>query len=276
VMAAWSGLGYYRRARLLHQGVREVQQQYGGSVPTDPVARRALPGVGRYTAGAIGSIAFDQPEPIVDGNVARVLSRYLGLDAPLGSRDSARQLWLRAEQLVQGPRPGELNQAIMELGALVCTKAQPRCSVCPWQAECVAKNQSRVTELPVPRARKSPVPVELVALVAEQGRGKRRGTWLVHGSGALFGGLWSPPMQGGHGVATARALAAHHQLDGTLEDSRCARIRHVLSHRDLDIEVYRMEARARASVQRRRVSGPELSELGISALTRKILQAASE
>src|SRR5262245_37199774 len=102
VLAYWSGLGYYRRARLLHAGVQEVVATYGGKVPEDPEARRSLPGIGRYTAGAIGSIAFDRAEPIVDGNVARVLSRLFLIETPLGSTEAEHTLWARAGELVQG------------------------------------------------------------------------------------------------------------------------------------------------------------------------------
>ena len=121
VLAHWSGLGYYRRARLLHAGVREVVAQYGGAVPEDAEARLALPGVGRYTAGAIGSIAFDKPEPVVDGNVTRVLARLLRIDTPVGTTRTPKRLWEEAERLVPTERPGDFNQALMELGATVCT-----------------------------------------------------------------------------------------------------------------------------------------------------------
>ena len=105
VLSHWSGLGYYRRARLLHAGVREVVERYGGEVPEDPDARRALPGIGRYTAGAIGSIAFGRPEAIVDGNVTRVLARLRAIDLPVGTTPMTKRLWLEAEALVPNERP---------------------------------------------------------------------------------------------------------------------------------------------------------------------------
>src|SRR6185503_6993251 len=109
----WSGLGYYRRARMLQAGARQVVARYGGEVPRPAEHRRSLPGIGRYTAGAIGSIAFDLPEPIVDGNVARVLSRLDAIEDDPTSRPGAAALWARAEQLAAGERPGDLNQALM-------------------------------------------------------------------------------------------------------------------------------------------------------------------
>ncbi|MBX7196800.1 MAG: A/G-specific adenine glycosylase, partial [Sandaracinaceae bacterium] len=127
VLARWSGLGYYRRARLLHEGAKAVVARHGGRVPEDADARRALPGVGRYTAGAIGSIAFGRREPIVDGNVARVLSRLDAIEAPLGSGESEAALWAEASAWAEHDAPGVVNQALMELGATLCTPSAPRC-----------------------------------------------------------------------------------------------------------------------------------------------------
>ena len=131
VLSHWSGLGYYRRARLLHSGVQEVVARYGGEVPEDADARRRLPGVGRYTAGAIGSIAFDKAEPVVDGNVTRVLARLFRIDTPVGSATTTKRLWREAAELVPEQRPGDFNQALMELGATLCTPKKPLCDACP-------------------------------------------------------------------------------------------------------------------------------------------------
>ncbi|MFT5358286.1 MAG: A/G-specific adenine glycosylase, partial [Polyangiales bacterium] len=131
VMSHWSGLGYYRRARMLHAGAKDVVARYGGEVPSGADERLSLPGVGRYTAGAIGSIAFEREEAIVDGNVARVLSRVHRISHELQSTASNKALWVHAEALVRGKRPGDLNQSLMELGALVCTPTSPKCGECP-------------------------------------------------------------------------------------------------------------------------------------------------
>ncbi|MDP9349789.1 MAG: A/G-specific adenine glycosylase, partial [Gemmatimonadota bacterium] len=122
VLKAWEGLGYYSRARNFHRAAREVVERYGGEVPGDAAAFRALPGVGRYTAGAVLSIAFGRPEPVVDGNVRRVFARLLDDPDP-----AEGALWALAEALVPGARPGDLNQALMELGATVCVPRNPRC-----------------------------------------------------------------------------------------------------------------------------------------------------
>lgn len=265
VLAAWSGLGYYRRARLLHAGVREVVERYGGAIPEDHEARRALPGVGRYTAGAIGSIAFDREEPVVDGNVARVLSRLAAIEHPLGSRASEQALWERAGELVRGPRPGDLNQALMELGARVCTPRSPRCESCPIERRCVARAEGREGELPIPKPKKAPARVELVAVVATRGVGLA----LVRAEGALFGGLHGPPTIEGRGRDRAREALRDAGVAARLAKAPCGALEHVLSHRILAVEVWKATG-ARGSI----VPREALPSLGVSTLTRRILAAA--
>lgn len=270
VLAHWSGLGYYRRARLLHEGAKTVAREHGGRVPRDPIERKALPGVGRYTAGAIGSIAFDLPEPIVDGNVARVLSRLCAIDTPLGTRESEKLLWKHAETLAQGERPGALNQALMELGARVCTPVNARCDLCPLRAHCEAHKQGRVDALPVSAPKKAPKPVALVALVART----KKAFWLVKGEGSLFGGLWGFPLSEGRDRDLAEALANTHGLTGELSARKAGSVVHVLTHRALSIDVYCLEdAQGRESAKLKRVARDEFGKLGIATLTRKIVAA---
>jgi A/G-specific adenine glycosylase len=300
VLGAWSGLGYYRRARLLHRGVREVVARYGGEVPEDRDARLSLPGVGRYTAGAIGSIAFDRPEPIVDGNVARVLCRTHRIESALGVAQTEQRLWAEAEALAVGQRPGDLNQALMELGATVCTPRAPRCDVCPIAAEC--RGRDIAEQLPVPRKKTAPKPVRLAAVIATRGDG----VWLVRGEQELFGGLWSVPMielvseaatPARRPAERARAAQTSLFVDAQDEEAELAARRalvdhrvtarfgglageldHVLSHRKLRVRVYRAtNARAEEGEGRRLVPWAALDEgaLGISKLTRKILALRS-
>jgi A/G-specific adenine glycosylase len=270
VLSHWSGLGYYRRARLVHAGVREVVAQYGGRVPEDAEARRALPGVGRYTAGAIGSIAFDKEEPIVDGNVTRVLARLLRIKTPVGTSATIHRLWQEAARLVAGERPGDLNQAMMELGATVCTPKQPRCESCPVAEGCQAFAHGEVEALPVPRARKAPKDVKLAAVVATRGRGADRKVWLIKGDQPLFGGLWGVPMAEG----SARAVLGEAGLRGRLRPDPIADVAHVLTHRRLRIDVYLASAvRGEESETRRRFAADDLETVGVSTLTRKLLAA---
>lgn len=285
VLAVWSGLGYYRRARMLHAGVKELVARYGGEVPEDPEARRGLPGVGRYTAGALGSIAFDRPEPIVDGNVARVLSRVFRIETRLGKAVTERALWSRAEELVQGPRPGDFNQALMELGALICTPRAPSCGACPWASACAAREAGVQESLPIPRKKKKPKAVSLTAVVATRGRGAAREVFLTKpASGELFAGLWlvpmveSPPVQLELGAkerpsahAEARRCLKEHGLSASLGE-RCASVTHVLSHRRFTVQVFRATGAKGAEASAHRVE--DLKDLGVARLTHKIVDAA--
>ena len=157
VLAHWAGLGYYTRARNLQKAARAVVEVHGGDFPRDFEQILALPGVGRYTAGAVASIAFEQRKPIVDANVARVLSRVLPVEGDLKSAGAQEKLWEAAMQIVEVETvcPREINPALMELGALVCTPRNPRCDACPVSAFCAAFSQGRQDELPAKTAKKT-------------------------------------------------------------------------------------------------------------------------
>lgn len=192
VLAMWSGLGYYRRARLLHQGARYVVQEAGGIVPGEVKDLLEIPGVGAYTAGAIASIAFNRPAALVDGNVARVSSRVRGVRDPKLQPATAKAHWTWAQGLVEQGRPRELAQAIMELGAVVCTPKNPACDGCPVSEECSAQAQGLAREIPAPK-KKAPVKSQhLVALALVD----RRDRLLFEQRGAeqLLAGLWSLPL----------------------------------------------------------------------------------
>ncbi|MCL6637766.1 MAG: A/G-specific adenine glycosylase [Alicyclobacillus sp.] len=152
VLKAWEGLGYYRRARHLHAAARQVVACHHGCIPADPVQFRALPGVGPYTAGAVMSIAFDLPVPAVDGNVLRVTARWLGLAETAASPRLRRQAEALAAAWLREVRPSLLTQALMELGATVCTPRQPRCSECPLRPGCQAAAAGRAEAFPLPVA----------------------------------------------------------------------------------------------------------------------------
>ncbi|MGB0678405.1 MAG: A/G-specific adenine glycosylase [Polyangiales bacterium] len=276
VLAAWSGLGYYRRARLLHRGAQQAWQRHG-AVPRDRDARHALAGVGAYTAGAIASIAFDLPEPIVDGNVARVLSRLLALEAPLGSRLSEQALWQAAAVLVQGPSPGDLNQALMELGATVCTPKRPRCLACPARPHCQASATARQAELPVPRRRKAAQLLSCVAVLAHH-TDAASPFWLSRSSGTLFGGMWMLPWHAGPATPSSarQALAAWGLEAGALVAKPAAQVQHLLTHRDLRVTVFRAYdvcAVAEASDSVRTWTPASLQHAAAPALTQKLLRA---
>jgi A/G-specific adenine glycosylase len=161
VLAAWSGLGYYRRARSLHAAAREVVERHGGAFPREHAAALALPGVGPYTAAAVLSIAHDASLPLVDGNVERVFARRFLLEEAAGSPGLQRAAWALAAHLVPAPFAGTWNQALMELGATVCTPRAPRCSECPWTRSCAARRADRAQELPAPKLKPAQRDVEL-------------------------------------------------------------------------------------------------------------------
>jgi len=144
VLHAWQGLGYYSRARHLHQCARWAVEHYGGKLPSDVNALLRLPGIGRYTAGAIASFAFDLPAPILDANVTRVLARLINLETPIDREPGKSILWQLAEQLVRGGEPGLFNSALMELGALVCSPRAPACERCPVKIYCRASSPQNI------------------------------------------------------------------------------------------------------------------------------------
>jgi A/G-specific adenine glycosylase len=168
VLSSWQGLGYYSRARNLHLAAKQLVAEYQAELPRDPKALLRLPGIGRYTAGAIASIAYNLPEPIVDGNVIRVLTR---LDARHGNprvRPLSEALWSRAETLVKISEPSRFNQGLMELGALVCTPQNPACAVCPLLSECRGRSQNLIDQLPELPKRSRVVVRHVVVLFARR------------------------------------------------------------------------------------------------------------
>ncbi|MFO0749566.1 MAG: A/G-specific adenine glycosylase [Myxococcota bacterium] len=163
VMTLWSGLGYYRRARMLHAAAKVVAAEHGGQLPASVDGLAALPGIGRYTAGAIASIAFGIRAPVLDGNVARVLSRLVALPDHIDGGPGQKALWALAEALVPSDDPSTHNQAMMELGALVCTPKSPACGSCPWAGACAAHAAGSELDYPSKKPRAAPKAVFAVA-----------------------------------------------------------------------------------------------------------------
>jgi A/G-specific adenine glycosylase len=227
VLSMWSGLGYYRRARLLHAGARAAAAQ---PIPRDRAGLLALPGIGRYTAGAIASIAFGEAVGLVDGNVARVFARLFVIEEDI-KRAGMRRAEALAERLVHRGDPGAWNQALMELGATVCTPRSPDCAACPIAGACRARTEGRTLELPRTEPKTKPRRQAMQALVARRGGkvllARRR-------ADGLFGGLWEPPMIEGDGTTTSE-LFARFPLASV---ERRGTVVHVLSHRRLEIDVH--------------------------------------
>ena len=191
VLKLWAGLGYYRRARHLHQAAQQLIEQFGDHLPDDPAVWTKLPGVGRYILGAVLSQAFDRRLPIVEANTLRVLCRLFAYDADPRSTAGQKWLWQAAETILPEGRIGEFNQAMMELGSLVCTPKQPQCTACPVAAWCEAKRQNRQSTIPRAKVLKAKIAVREVAVVIEH-RGKlllaRRST-----AAQRWAGLWEFP-----------------------------------------------------------------------------------
>ena len=251
VFGQWAGLGYYSRARNLQAAAREVVDRFDGRLPGDADALRSLPGIGRYTAGAVASIAFDRPEPLVDGNVARVLARLLGIREDIKQTKVVQRLWEEASALVTGPRPGDFNQSLMELGATLCTPRSPGCETCPLRRRCDAYRAGDAAALPVKSRGKPPRAVSAAA-----GWIMRRGQVLAvrRPAGGLMGGLWELP--GGDCEAREKPDAALRRalregLGLTVQGIQPAgHVKHVFTHRTLRLHVFRCnEARGRVRRQ---------------------------
>lgn len=190
VLTLWQGLGYYRRARQLHAAARAIVDRHGGVIPSDVESLKELPGVGPYTAGAVASIAYDRPVPLVDGNVARVLARMFAIDLPVDQPAGRDRLWSIAAELVPKRRAGDFNQSLMELGSLVCRPTSPNCLICPCQKKCLALAGEQVEELPRLTPKKPPRPVTHHCLLLSDQR-----RWLVRQRPAdgLWANLWEYP-----------------------------------------------------------------------------------
>lgn len=190
VLKLWEGLGYYSRALNLHKAAKLVEEHFDGDLPEDAKSLESLPGIGRYTAGAISSIAFDHHAPILDGNIRRVFSRLFNISTPLQTSETEKELWRIAEDLLPENKPGEFNQALMELGALLCLPKIPACDRCPLKVECLAFQYHLQGERPV-RKEKSPQPhLQVTAAVIEK---DGRVLLAKRPPDGLLGGMWEFP-----------------------------------------------------------------------------------
>jgi A/G-specific adenine glycosylase len=243
IYAVWTGLGYYSRARNLKHAAKTIVAEHGGRLPETTDGLRGLKGIGRYTAGAVASIAFDREEPLVDGNVIRVFTRLLGIREESTAKAVIDQLWLIAGELVRGPRPGDLNQALMELGATLCTPKNPDCPACPVRKRCDARIRGDADQLPIKKKRPKPKPMRAVAAWIERG-GKILA--VRRPEEGLMAGLWELP-----GGEIGPRDEAKDRLGEILRNAvgleirdaqSVGRIEHVFTHRRLEVEVFRCRA----------------------------------
>ncbi len=239
VLREWQGLGYYSRARNLHAAARTVRERHAGRLPDSVEALRALPGVGEYTAGALASIAFGRAEPAIDGNARRVFSRLFDL-----ARPTAASLREHARTVVPADRPGDFNQAVMELGATLCAPRRPRCGRCPVAEDCLARSRGTVALRPPPRER-PPVPRFDIGTAALVAPGERLLFVRRPGVG-LLAGLWCLPGAELRSRETGRAAAARAAralgLEARARDARfLGAVAHAFSHRHETYHVHRFD-----------------------------------
>lgn len=233
ILAAWAGLGYYARARNLHKCAQIVAERHGGSFPDTADALRELPGIGPYTASAISAIAFDRRATILDGNVERVVSRLFRVETPLPK--AKPELWELADQLTPDERPGDYAQAIMDLGATICTPTKPACSLCPWRGECQAFAAGDQETYP----RKAPK--------AERPRRFGASFWIVNDKGevmlqrraptGLLGGMLEPPGTAWGDKPPSQAAALRNAPIAAEWRWSEGVVRHVFTHFALDLQV---------------------------------------
>lgn len=240
VLKRWEGLGYYTRARNLHKAAKRVVDEYGGKLPGHPEVLQLLPGVGKYTAGAIASIAFGVRAPVVDGNVKRVLARLFDIDDPIDEVATDRALWALAESLVPAQRPGDFNQALMELGARICTPKSPLCEACPVAKYCQARRAGTQRARPVRVARKAVPHKEIVVACIE-----RDGHFLLgkRPPSGLLGGLWEFPggkIEPGETHAEALVRECREELGIAVRvGGMVACVKHAYTHLHVTLNVYR-------------------------------------
>jgi len=247
VLAAWQGLGYYRRARNLHAAARKIVNDFGGRVPSEVELLRQLPGVGRYTAGAIASIVFGEPAPIVDGNVQRVLVRWSAKSDPVD--ELTTWFWNRAEVLAaSAPKPGAFNEALMELGATICTPRSPECKSCPVRDWCEANRREVQNEIPRPKAAVVPITVHHHAILIRRG-GKL--LFMQREADAMWAGMWQVPTVESTTRLRQTSIAAELpvKINGVLK--RVGRFAHQTTHRRIEFHVFAATSSARRGVWRR-------------------------
>jgi len=284
VLHAWQGLGYYSRARRLHAGARVVVERHAGELPREHSALLALPGIGAYSAGAIASIAFGERAPLVDGNVIRVLARRFGLRGDPNKLPLKRALWQLAGELVPAKRPGDFNQALMELGATICTPRGPKCAECPLRAACIARRDGLVERLPELPARAKATRVHVAAALLRAGEHVH--VVRLAPEAPRWAGLWTFPYAEVGAGETPDAAARRAVLAGIGADvrvgARLAKVTHTITRFRIELELYEaaLVQRAKGGAKRpsnvARVRPSELETLAMPAPHRKLARLLFE
>jgi A/G-specific adenine glycosylase len=275
VLTAWSGLGYYTRAKNLHRGAKYILKVHGGKFPRTREEILNVPGIGPYTAGAILSIAYNLPEPLVDGNVQRVFARFFGVREPIHTGKVQKFFWKKAEDWVSAAQtPRFLNQALMELGAIVCVKSSPRCPVCPLSTGCVAFKKNWQAELPVKKIQREKVDLFWMGLVL-QSKGKiflrknKPGEW--------WSDLWDFPR-----IELESSRQLPKRLAGVLETFPGVKLwkeltvqRHTVTHHRIRVAPFFIELGKPRQLpdEGSWFSIEELEDIPVSSLVKKVLRS---
>jgi len=280
VLKHWQGLGYYRRARHLHAAAKKVVAERGGVFPDDPEFWESLPGVGRYILGAVMSQAFERRMPIVEANSLRVLSRVFGSRLDPRGGDGLKWVWRTAEEVLPKRRVGDFNQALMELGALVCTPANPKCGECPLRKQCVANRDGLQAVIPPPKAKKDTVTVREVCVVL-----RRNGRVLLGQrppTADRWANMWELPrgvVNDDEDIPTAALRVAQEKLGVTATaDGVLASVRHGVTRFDITLTAVEVATRKRAFggggfyTEWRWVDANEASECPMSTPQRKLVR----
>lgn len=274
VLHLWTGLGYYARARNLHKAAQMVANEYHGEFPTDIAQLNALPGIGRSTAAAILSSVYKQPHAILDGNVKRTLARCFAIEGWTGQKKVENQLWMRAEQHTPAQDTDKYNQAMMDMGAMVCTRSKPKCSLCPVESLCEAKEQGKQLDYPGKKPKKEK-PVKETWFVMLHHDGK---VWLEQRPPTgIWGGLYCFPENGNADIQTQ---LEHRQVvqDDVQHQQQLIAFRHTFSHYHLDITPILLDLSKQPDVIMEAGNGlwynlSQPEEVGLAAPVKQLLES---
>jgi len=275
LLACWSGLGYYSRARNLQKAAQAIVQEHKSHFPRDLPAALALPGIGRYTASAVLSIAYGAPLPVLDGNVARVLARLRALPVNARSASGRERLWQEADTLLSRRRPGDFNQALMELGATVCLPKQPRCPSCPLVKSCLAYARDEVAKFPESRRKSLPVLRHYVAALVRDRTGRlllvrrpRQAKWLS--------GFWELPMWEQGKSIPPFSENGKRTLAAVVLEKKLGTVRHTITDNRLRVEVFAAALRPhRKQPQGKWIAEERLGRYAVTTITRKAVALLS-
>ncbi|MBQ8313719.1 MAG: A/G-specific adenine glycosylase [Oscillospiraceae bacterium] len=268
VLKLWEGLGYYRRARNLHKGAQQVVAEHGGVIPRDVKELMKISGIGEYTAGAIASIAYEQAVPAVDGNVIRVVSRVKGIRENVGIPSVKRRIAQEAAALVPENRPGDFNQAMMDLGATICVPGTPSCERCPVAALCDAYREGDAEDIPeLPRKNPPRVIDYDLCLIFNGNR-----VLMRQRTETMLQGLWVYPMVEEHHTAKQLPALVKRKIGLPVTDIQPAgEAKHIFTHQVWQMKLYIMQTTAEAPAGWRFVTGAEMEKLTIPTAVRKAL-----